>query len=130
MFLFVFQIQHDLQFIKEDILAVERRRIELYRRRERYSAKLRMLFDEPSSNPQYPYSIDKPNAALYRTGVTPGQCCVSSGGSLNRKSDLISSGSHLLYKKDAHSGSESQNPTHSGLALARKRRVHAQVSDL
>ena len=40
------QIQTDLQYIKEDISAVERHRLELYRTKERYSMKLRMLLDD------------------------------------------------------------------------------------
>ncbi|KAL5578736.1 hypothetical protein UlMin_011178 [Ulmus minor] len=37
----------DLQYIKEDINAVERRRIELNREKERFSARMRMLVDDP-----------------------------------------------------------------------------------
>ncbi|MFS8025821.1 putative transcription factor C2H2 family [Helianthus anomalus] len=40
------EIQNDLQYIKEDINAVERHRIELHRARERCSVKLRMISDD------------------------------------------------------------------------------------
>ncbi|KAI7740994.1 hypothetical protein M8C21_016560 [Ambrosia artemisiifolia] len=40
------EIQNDLQYIKEDINAVERHRIELHRARERCSVKLRMVGDD------------------------------------------------------------------------------------
>jgi E3 ubiquitin-protein ligase RFWD2 len=43
------QIQTDLQYIKEDINAVERQRIELCRAKDRCSLKLRMFADDPNS---------------------------------------------------------------------------------
>ncbi|KAL3820769.1 hypothetical protein ACJIZ3_006674 [Penstemon smallii] len=120
------EIQSDLQYLKEDIHAVERRRIELYRRRDRYSAKLRLLGDDPSSKSMWQSLIDKRSAAaVYRTAIEPTQCQMS-----NRKTDAKSSISHVPLKKDAHGGSDAQNLTQSGLALARKRRVHAQFNDL
>ncbi|CAN1843394.1 E3 ubiquitin-protein ligase COP1 [Linum perenne] len=45
------EIRTDLQYIKEDIDAVERHRIELYRARDRYSVKLRMLDDPMAGKP-------------------------------------------------------------------------------
>ncbi|KAL0442974.1 UNVERIFIED_CONTAM: E3 ubiquitin-protein ligase COP1 [Sesamum latifolium] len=71
------ELQSDLQYMKEEFNAVERRRIELHRRRDRYTAK-----------------------------------------------------SRTVLHKDSHSGSDTQNLTQSGLALARKRRVQAQFNDL
>ncbi|KAI3456497.1 hypothetical protein Pfo_013160 [Paulownia fortunei] len=125
------EIQSDLQYIKEDIHAVERRRIDLYRRRDRYSAKLRMLVDDPSSKSAWPSLIDKHSGAtVCRTAITPGQSRMSSGGLQNRKADARSSAGHLMTRKDTYSGSDNQNLTQSGLALARKRRVHAQFNDL
>ncbi|KAG6778454.1 hypothetical protein POTOM_014788 [Populus tomentosa] len=43
------EIQTDLQYIKEDINAVERQRIELCRAKERCSLKLRMFADDPNT---------------------------------------------------------------------------------
>ncbi|WZZ49714.1 hypothetical protein YC2023_049821 [Brassica napus] len=48
------EVQTDLQYIKEDINAVERHRIDLYRARDRYSVKLRMLGDDPSTRNAWP----------------------------------------------------------------------------
>nr|UQE85541.1 E3-ubiquitin ligase [Bacopa monnieri] len=125
------EIQADLQYIKEDIHAVERRRIELYRRRDRYSAKMRMLADDPSSKTAWPSLIGKSNGmTVSRTAVSVGHGRLSSGGSENRKGDAKSSASYLTVRKDVHGGTETQNPTQSGLALARKRRVHSQFNDL
>ncbi|KAL0363191.1 UNVERIFIED_CONTAM: E3 ubiquitin-protein ligase COP1 [Sesamum calycinum] len=98
------QIQSDLQYMK-NINAVERRRIELYRRRDRYSAKLRKLVSDPCSQSALPSLNDKHGGpTVSRNGITQGQ--------------------------DSHSGSDTQNLTQSGLALARKRRVQAQFNDL
>ncbi|KAG8385777.1 hypothetical protein BUALT_Bualt03G0080500 [Buddleja alternifolia] len=125
------EIQYDLQYIKEDIYAVERRRIELYQSRDRYSTKLKMLFDDPSSKSMWPSSIDKHNAATFgRTAISPGQCRTISGSSQNKKADAKSSASHLNLRKDSQGGSDTQSLTQSGLAVARKRRVHAQFNDL
>ncbi|KAK4398904.1 E3 ubiquitin-protein ligase COP1 [Sesamum angolense] len=123
------KIQSDLQYMKEDINAVERRRIELYRRRDRYSAKLRKLVSDPCSQSALPSLNDKyVGPMVSRNGITQGQVCMSSsGGSQNRKVDAKSSANHFIPRKDSHSGSDTQNLTQSGLALARKRRVQAQV---
>ncbi|KAI3466532.1 hypothetical protein Pfo_023195 [Paulownia fortunei] len=124
------EIQSDLQYIKEDIHAVERRRIELYRRRDRHSAKMRML-DDPTSKSVWPSLMDEHSGAtVSRTGIAPGRGRMSYGGSQNRKADVKSSASPLILRKDAYGGSDTQNHTQSGLALARKRRVHAQFNDL
>ncbi|KAK4386731.1 E3 ubiquitin-protein ligase COP1 [Sesamum angolense] len=125
------EIQSDLQYIKEDIHAVERRRIELCRRRDRYSAKLRMLIEDPPSKSALPLLMDKHcGLSVSRTAMAPGQGRMSSGGSQNRKVDGKSSASPLILRKDSYGGSDTQSLTHSGLALARKRRVHAQFNDL
>ncbi|KAK6149721.1 hypothetical protein DH2020_017246 [Rehmannia glutinosa] len=125
------EIQSDIQYIKEDIHAVERRRIDLYRRRDRYSAKLEMHVEDPSTKSVWPSLIDNHSGpTACRTAITPGQCRTSSGGMQNRKADARSSTSHLTPRKDTYSGSDSQNLTQSGLAVARKRRVHAQFNDL
>lgn len=128
--LVILQIRSDLQYIKEDIRAVERRRIELFRRRDRYSAKSRMLADDPSLKSVWPSLIDDNNGeAVSRTPIIPGLCHMSLGGLNNRKTDARSSANHLIPRKDSLSGSDSQSPTQSGLASIRKRRVHAQVSN-
>ncbi|KAL0290041.1 UNVERIFIED_CONTAM: E3 ubiquitin-protein ligase COP1 [Sesamum angustifolium] len=126
------KIQSDLQYMTEDINAVERRRIELYRRRDRYSAKLRKLVSDPCSQSALPSLNDKHGGpTVSRNGIPQGQVCMSSsGGSQNRKVDAKSSANHFIPRKDSHSGSDTQNLTQSGLALARKRRVQAQFNDL
>ncbi|PIN09302.1 U5 snRNP-specific protein-like factor [Handroanthus impetiginosus] len=124
------EIQYDLKYIKEDIHAVERRRIELYRRRDRYSAKLRMLVDDPSSKSVWPSLIDKHSDVSVSRTIIPAYCHTIPGGLQNRKTDAKSSASHLIPRKDTYSGSDAQTLTASGLTTARKRRVHAQFNDL
>lgn len=125
------EVLSDLQYIKEDIHAVERRRIEMCRRRDRYSTKMRMIVDEPASKTVWPSLIDKHGVStVSRTATAQGLCLVSPGGSQNRKTDSKSLSCHLIPRKDSFGGSDNQNLNQSGLALARKRRVHAQFNEL
>ncbi|KAF2284865.1 hypothetical protein GH714_031414 [Hevea brasiliensis] len=72
------QVRTDLQYIKEDIDAVERHRIELYRVRDRYSMKLWMLGDDPNVRKPWPSTLDKNSGGAIsssfsaRGGVTAG----------------------------------------------------------
>ncbi|XP_028109231.1 E3 ubiquitin-protein ligase COP1-like isoform X3 [Camellia sinensis] len=126
------QIQTDLQYIKEDINAVERHRIDLYRAKERYSVKLRMLLDDPSATKAWPSLMDRRRCGIL-SSIPPspqGLCWMNEGNSQNRKVDgkaLVSS--QMVQRKDSYSGPDS-HVTQSGLAVARKRRVHAQFNDL
>ncbi|PIN04814.1 U5 snRNP-specific protein-like factor [Handroanthus impetiginosus] len=125
------EIQSDLQYITEDIHAVERRRIDFYRRRDRYSGKLRMLVDDPTSKPPWLSLINKHiGASVPKAAMATSDGRMSSGGSQNRKAHGKSSASPLTIRKDAYGGSDTQNLSQSGLALARKKRVHAQFNDL
>ncbi|KAB2632272.1 E3 ubiquitin-protein ligase COP1-like [Pyrus ussuriensis x Pyrus communis] len=63
------EVQTHLQFIKEGIGAVERRRMELYRARDKYSVKLRMLGADDSiygARKQWLSSTDNNTSALSR----------------------------------------------------------------
>ncbi|CAH1448232.1 unnamed protein product [Lactuca virosa] len=131
------EIQNDLQYIKEDINAVERQRVELYRARERYSVKLRMLSDDPNVRSSWPSLIDKRNSSNMSIGnsVRGGQFWVGGGASQSRAAAAANVEappitSQPLQRKDACSGADSQNTTQPGVAVARKRRVHAQFNDL
>ncbi|XP_057961633.1 E3 ubiquitin-protein ligase COP1-like isoform X2 [Malania oleifera] len=123
------QIQTDLQYIKEDINAVERHRIDLYRARERYSVKLRMLVDEPAAAKTWPLPIDKCTSGIISNAHSIQGWTVSSNLQ-NKKPDVkAQANSQGLQKKDAYFGSDSL-VTQSGQAVARKRQVHAQFNDL
>ncbi|KAJ9563001.1 hypothetical protein OSB04_008161 [Centaurea solstitialis] len=125
------EVQNDLQYIKEDINAVERHRIELHRARERCSVKLRMLSDDSPIKTSWPSLMDKRNSSSMPMGnITEGQSRLGSGSPQSRLPDLQAPVNSLaLQRKDACSGSDSQN-TQAGVNVARKRRVHAQFNDL
>ncbi|KAL4585386.1 hypothetical protein LXL04_010005 [Taraxacum kok-saghyz] len=105
------EIQKDLGYIKEDINAVERHRIELHRARERCSVKLRILTDDSTVKTSWPSLMDKRNGS-------------SMPGPQTRLPDLQNSNTQ---RKDACTGSDSQN---TATTVARKRRVHSQFNDL
>lgn len=139
------EIQNDLQFIKEDINVVERQRIDLYRVRERYSVKLRMLGGDPSPKKPWPPLPDKHSCGTTSSvpmsqgfgstcGIpmsSQGLCLMGSSSLEDRKVDskaLLNS--QVIQRKDAYSGSDPQNASQSGLAVARKKRVHTRFADL
>ncbi|KAL3519404.1 hypothetical protein ACH5RR_017553 [Cinchona calisaya] len=127
------ELQTDLQYIKEDINAVERRRIELYRSRDRYLTNLRMLGDDPHAKLAWPLVTEKHGGGgvLRSFPGSQSQCHMGSPTSHNWKGDeKTPSGSQIIQRKDAYSGLDSQQLTQSGLSLARKKRVHAQFNDL
>lgn len=121
-------MQNDLVYVKEDLGAVERRRIELYRARERCSVKLK-ISDDPVGMRSRTSSIDRNISGL---------AC----NSFNAQGGMTSV--NFQYKKDerkvhvnplgtqtkdtSFSGPTSQHISQSGMAVTRKKRVHAQVS--
>ncbi|XP_050132327.1 E3 ubiquitin-protein ligase COP1-like isoform X2 [Malus sylvestris] len=106
------EVQTHLQFIKEDIGAVERCRMDLYRARDRYSVKLRMLgVDDSISGTRKQWHSSPDNNT----------CALSGRGGMS---------SWNLPRRDALSASDSQYLTQTGLAVARKKRVHAQFDEL
>lgn len=123
------EVQTDLQFIKEDISSVERHRMDLYRARERYSLKLRTVGDDSSARKPWPLT-DKSNCGPI-SNLLNLRGGMSSGNLQTKKVEgwgQVSSFGH--QRKDAVSGSNSQYINQSGLAVVRKKRVHAQFSDL
>lgn len=124
------EIQTDLQYVKADVNVVERHRIELYRARDRYSVKLRMLEDVPTAIKSRPPSFDKNSSGLISSSHNS-QGGMPTRNFTNRKIDgKAQGGSRGVPRKDALSGSESQHNNQSGLAVLRKKRVHAQFNDL
>uniref|UniRef100_A0A803LRK4 RING-type domain-containing protein n=1 Tax=Chenopodium quinoa TaxID=63459 RepID=A0A803LRK4_CHEQI len=122
------QIQNDLQYIKEDISAVERHRVELYRARDRYSVKLRMLGDD-STPKLWPSTADRSSGGV-SSGSRSSLGGLATGSFQNKKMDARAQGSHGTQRKDALSGLDSQYISQSGLAVMRKKRIHVQFNDL
>lgn len=118
------QVQTDLQYIKEDINAVEKHRAELYRARERYSVKLH----NPIATKLWSSSADQHNSLLVSN--TRSSLVGTCSGNLQVKSnDVKPQLSHQEYqRKDGFSGSETSSLMQSGRIIARKRRIQAQVS--
>ncbi|CAL5394006.1 unnamed protein product [Camellia sinensis] len=124
------EIQNDLQFIKEDINAVERHRIELYRARDRYSVKLRMLSDDPTATKSWPSPFAKNNSG-FMSSSRNAQGGLGMGNFQYKKADGKAQVNTLASQaKDTLSGMGSEHVSQSSLAVARKKRVHAQFNDL
>ncbi|OIT01716.1 PREDICTED: E3 ubiquitin-protein ligase COP1-like [Nicotiana attenuata] len=125
------EVQHDLQYIKEDISAVERHRIDLYRARDRYSMKLRMLADDPIGKKPWSSSTDRNFGGLFSTswnapgGLPTGNLTYKM---VEGKAQISSPGPHR--KDTSISELNSQHMSQSGLAVVRKKRVNAQFNDL
>ncbi|KAG8488380.1 hypothetical protein CXB51_016563 [Gossypium anomalum] len=122
------EVQTDLHFIKEDINSVERHRIDLYRARDRYSLKLRMLGDDSSTRKPWDSSIERNSSGIASSSLNV-RVGMSAGNLQNKKSDGKTQVSgHRVQRKDALSGADSQGFNQSGLSIARKKRIHAQSS--
>ncbi|XP_022142505.1 E3 ubiquitin-protein ligase COP1-like [Momordica charantia] len=124
------EIQADLHYIKEDISSVEKQRLELYRSKERYSGKMKMLVDDTVSTKSRSSLIDKHGNGI-NCGTQRSQGWMSSGNSANPRADVkIQLGSQGPLRKDAYCGSDLHSVAQSGLAVANKRRVHTQFNEL
>ncbi|CAH9135821.1 unnamed protein product [Cuscuta epithymum] len=117
------EIKTDLRYIKEDVTAVEKHRIELYQARDKYSTKGRMFANDPLGAQSRSSSVDRNTFGLFPSSRT------AHGG--------ISSGKLVYQKKDGAQRKDvsvtelnSQHMSQSGLAVVRKKRVHAQFNDL
>lgn len=119
---FPLQIKADLRYIKEDITAVERRRLELCSWEQESSIKLKML--APGDQQQHS------NGIVCSTQHV--QARMSCNDLQNKRSDVKAQAisKALQLNNDYGSSSDMQCVTTPGVAsLARKRRVHSQVSD-
>lgn len=89
--------------------------------------KLRMLEDVPTAMKPRLSSFDKNSSGLISNSHSA-HGGMAAGNYLNKKADGKAQGSFRgIHRKDALSGSESQNINQSGLAVLRKKRILAQV---
>ncbi|KAF4372605.1 hypothetical protein F8388_027278 [Cannabis sativa] len=124
------QIHSDLHYIKEDIYAVERRRVDLYREKERFSGKMRMLMDETISEKASSSLIDKHGNGI-NYSANSAQALTGSGKSHRKTSNVnVEANCHGLYRKDAQNEAGLQPATATGLALERKRHIYSQFDSL
>lgn len=120
--LFSLQIYSDLNYIKDDINAVERYRTELYRAKERFSVKLRLVNNDPIARKAWALLTDKHGSDT----ICSPHYILGQMGTQNQKADVkAQASSQVLQNLDACSGSD----LHS-VAPSAKRRFHSQVSDL
>ncbi|KAL2476757.1 E3 ubiquitin-protein ligase COP1 [Abeliophyllum distichum] len=124
------EVQNDIQYVKEDINAVERHRIELYRARDRYSVKLRLLGDDPMG-------LKSPASSFNRISTGHLSSGNEQGGILseNFQHKKVEGKAQLGFlgpqrKDTSSSGPTSQHLSQSGLAVKQKKRVHAQFNEL
>ncbi|KAK3033297.1 hypothetical protein RJ639_033228, partial [Escallonia herrerae] len=120
-----------LPFIKDDINAVERHRIELYWARDRYPVKLRMLGNNPTAAAMGSWSLstDENNSGLV-TKYHNAYGEMTSGNFRYKKFDGKAQVGPLgPQRKDAQSGLTSQHMSQSGLDVVRKKRVHSQITN-
>ncbi|CAN4096227.1 unnamed protein product [Withania somnifera] len=120
------EVQNDLQYIKEDLNSVERHRIDLYRARDRYSMKLRMLADDPIGKKPWSSSTDRNFGGLFSASRN------ALGNLTYKKVDgKVQISSPGPQRKDTSiSEMNSQHMSQSGLAVVRKKRINAQFNDL
>ncbi|MFQ6633833.1 hypothetical protein Gotur_010598 [Gossypium turneri] len=103
--------------------------MDLYRARDRYSVKLRMLGDDSSTRKPWSSSMDKNNSGIVSSSLNI-RGGMPAGNLQNKKIDgKTQLSGHVSQRKDALSGADSQGFNQSGLSVARKKRIHAQVCD-
>ncbi|KAK4369736.1 hypothetical protein RND71_009211 [Anisodus tanguticus] len=105
---------NDLRYIKEDINAVEKRRIELYRARGRYSAKMRMLVDDSSAMTDMPSSRDKGSGAIVSSSFNSQERRTGTSQTRNIDATAHANSQLVQWKDDNHGGSDSQDPNQPG----------------
>lgn len=126
---FLLQVQTDLRCISEDIHAVERHKLELCRERERYLRRLRM-YEVGSAAKLGSSLIDKYSRGNISNACNV-QCQINSSGTEPNRADLKALvSSHGERLRDPASGSDSEYATPSGINVARKGRMRAQVLPL
>lgn len=100
--------------------------MELSCARDRCSMKLRMAGDDMKAREPWSSLMDKRNDGPTSTSLNTWGV-MSAGNFQNKKADSRSPVStYGLYKKDALNAPDPQ-VNHTGLSVARKKRVHAQV---
>lgn len=124
------QVQNDLQYIKVDLNAVERHRIELYHARERCSVKLKMLSHDPLEIRSCTSSMDRSisglvcNSSNAQGGITSVNFQYTKDEGKAQVNPLGTQSNEASF-----SGPTSQHLSQSGLAVMRKKRIHAQVRE-
>ncbi|XP_057784867.1 E3 ubiquitin-protein ligase COP1-like [Salvia miltiorrhiza] len=127
------EVQSDLQYIKEDLNAVERHRIELYQAKERCSVKLKMVSGDPlgirSRTSSRPMDRNIPGLVSNSYNI---RGITSMNFQYKKDEGRAQVNIPRTQSKEAAALNEptSQHMSQSGLAVMRKKRVHAQFNEL
>ncbi|GAB4830787.1 hypothetical protein Ancab_004819 [Ancistrocladus abbreviatus] len=118
------EIKNDLHYIKEDIKAVQRRRVDLYHMKERHSVRLRMFaLDSPTA-------IACPSFARDTVNTIPSVSSMQDQkilGPQNKDDDVNTPVcSQGLARDTAFGCIDLEHLTLSGLIMASKRQIHMQ----
>ncbi|XP_010686759.2 E3 ubiquitin-protein ligase COP1 isoform X2 [Beta vulgaris subsp. vulgaris] len=118
------QIQNDLQYIKEDIEAVRKHKIDLGNVNKNCTVRLRFSGDDSDTKGDCPI-IPRPVA-----GNSGTQQLIFSGSQHNGRENVGPLCSQEIIENDGCAGSESQQQAPTERFTARKRQVEAQLTDL
>ncbi|EPS73919.1 hypothetical protein M569_00837, partial [Genlisea aurea] len=125
------EVQNDLQHIKEDLRAVEKHRIDLYRARDRHSLKLRMLFEKSAGIKSQASSFNRDiTSAICNSCSAPGEFAPSSILQNESEGNIQVKDVGTVGKDSSFGGSNSQSIGQSSFAVMRKKRIHAQFNEL
>ncbi|CAA0837098.1 E3 ubiquitin-protein ligase COP1 [Striga hermonthica] len=116
------EMQNDLLYIKEDLTAVERRKMYLNRARERCSIKVNVLSDDPLGTRPHTSLVGRSTPGfLYNSSSAPG------GITSYKKNE----GNFQITPHGTQSKGGGLTSQHVGdLSVIRKKRVHAQFNEL
>ncbi|GAB2298935.1 coatomer subunit alpha [Dionaea muscipula] len=120
------EIKNDLQYLTEDIKAVERRRIHLQCMKERHLVRLRMAPLDSATVIAHPFGrdmvIDTPSVYSVQGEIAS---CHKQG-----KKDDGNAPSQEFFTSTGFASSELEHLAQSGMITSRKRRIHSQFKEL
>ncbi|GAB2212651.1 hypothetical protein Droror1_Dr00020630 [Drosera rotundifolia] len=120
------EIKNDLQFIKEDIQVVERRRMDLFSMKGRYAIRLKMVVDDSAAATMTPsQDIGNSTQSVHSLQDYETSCSPYSKNDVAR----TAASSHRPHGSTAFDSSE-MHVAQSGIITARKKRIHTQFNEL
>eukprot|EP00897_Mesotaenium_endlicherianum_P000574 jgi/Mesen1/10517/ME000083S10023 len=137
------ELKNDLRYLKDDISAVESRRHDLLRLRERSAMKLRLLLEGPQASPDIMFD-EKPGGALALGQSRGGQGGASLGGfampgqrrngktwpSKDERGGPAAAGGAADRSSPGESAGTAAAAAAAAATVAKKRRVFSQFEDL
>ena len=138
--MFSFQLQADLQLIKEDVISVDKQRHELVRARERYSVKLSMMLHASNHSLGHaamaaPYAAtangvilakNEAGMANHSTTARKDECRETMSSMTSQKRNLLFAGGPVDSNSNSNSNSQGLRAS-PNTVITKKKRVLAQV---